>query len=90
MNKSMKAKGMNNKGWHNESMRHSNAKKFGSAGGSSKKVNDLFQHFKDEDLLEDRREYNVGEYMGSYPELSEKEAKKLHNKVQKWVKEYET
>ena len=38
----MKAKGLSSKGWHNESMRHSNAKKFGSAGGSSRVGGELY------------------------------------------------
>ena len=31
-NKSMKAKGLSGSGWHNDSIPHSNARKFGSAG----------------------------------------------------------
>ena len=38
---------------------------------------DLFQMFKDEDLVDDRREYDEEDLMSTYPGLSEKEAEKL-------------
>jgi hypothetical protein len=38
---------------------------------------ELFQMFKDEDLLNDRREYDIEDLMSTYPDLSKEEAKKL-------------
>ena len=43
---------------------------------------DLFQMFKDEDLVDDRREYDEEDLMSTYPGLSEKEAEKLFNMLQ--------
>jgi hypothetical protein len=45
-------------------------------------ADELFQMFKDEDLLNDRREYDVEDLMSAYPGLSKEEAKKLKNKLQ--------
>jgi hypothetical protein len=42
----------------------------------------LFQMFKDENLLNDRREYDAEDFMGSYPDLSKEEAEKLENMLQ--------
>jgi hypothetical protein len=43
----------------------------------SKTAKELFQMFKDEDLLDDRREYDVDDLMSAYPGLSKEEAEKL-------------
>jgi hypothetical protein len=43
---------------------------------------ELFQMFKDEDLLDDRREYDVDDLMSAYPSLSKEEAKKLEKMLQ--------
>ena len=43
---------------------------------------ELFQMFKDEDLLNDRREYDVEDFMWSYPDLSQEEAEKLEQMLQ--------
>jgi hypothetical protein len=45
-------------------------------------ADELFQMFKDEDLLNDRREYDVEDLMSAYPGLSKEEAEKLKNKLQ--------
>jgi hypothetical protein len=42
----------------------------------------LYQMFKDEDLLNDRREYDVEDLMSTYPDLSKEEAKKLEKMLQ--------
>jgi hypothetical protein len=44
---------------------------------------ELFQMFKDEDLLNDRREYDVEDLMSAYPDLSEEEAEKLFQMLNK-------
>jgi len=43
---------------------------------------ELFQMFKDENLLNDRREYDAEDFMRSYPDLSKEEAEKLENMLQ--------
>ena len=43
---------------------------------------ELFQMFKDEDLLNDRREYNAEDLMAAYPGLSQEEAEKLEQMLQ--------
>jgi hypothetical protein len=43
---------------------------------------ELFQMFKDEDLLNDRRYYDVEDFMWAHPDLSEEEAKKLEQMLQ--------
>ena len=43
---------------------------------------DLFQMFKDEDLVDDRREYDEEDLMSTYPGLSKEEAEKLFNMLQ--------
>ena len=43
----------------------------------SKTAKELFQMFKDKDLLDDRREYDVDDLMSAYPGLSKEEAEKL-------------
>ena len=43
---------------------------------------DLFQMFKDEDLVDDRREYDEEDLMSTYPGLSKEEAEKLVSKLQ--------
>jgi hypothetical protein len=43
---------------------------------------ELFQMFKDEDLLNDRREYDVEDLMSAYPDLSQEEAEKLGQMLQ--------
>lgn len=42
----------------------------------------LYQMFKDEGLLNDRRQYDVEDLISSYPGLSKEEAEKLHQKLQ--------
>ena len=42
----------------------------------------LYQMFKDEDLLNDRREYDVEDLMSTYPDLSQEEAEKLEKMLQ--------
>ena len=48
----------------------------------NKTAEDLFQMFKDEDLVNDRHEYDEEDLMSTYPGLSEKEAEKLVNMLQ--------
>ena len=43
----------------------------------SETAKELFQMFKDEDLLDDRREYDIDDLMSAYPGLSKEEAEKL-------------
>ena len=43
---------------------------------------ELFQMFKDEDLLNDRREYDIEDLMSAYPNLSQEEAEKLEQMLQ--------
>jgi hypothetical protein len=43
---------------------------------------ELFQMFKDEGLLNDRREYDVEDLMSTYPNLSQEEAMKLEQMLQ--------
>lgn len=43
---------------------------------------ELFQMFKDEDLLDDRREYDEQDLTSAYPDLSDEEAEKLVNMLQ--------
>jgi hypothetical protein len=43
---------------------------------------ELFQIFKDEDLLNDRREYDIEDLMSAYPDLSQEEAEKLEQMLQ--------
>ena len=43
---------------------------------------ELFQMFKDKDLLNDRREYDVEDLMSAYPDLSQEEAEKLEQMLQ--------
>ena len=45
----------------------------------------LFQTFKDEDLLNDRREYDVEDFMSAYPDLSKEEAEKLEQMLSSWA-----
>jgi hypothetical protein len=45
----------------------------------------LFQTFKDEDLLNDRREYDVEDFMSAYPDLSKEEAEKLEKMLSSWA-----
>lgn len=49
-----------------------------------KKVEDLFNSFKKEDLLEDRVEYDEEDLQLAYPQLNKKEIKLLYLKLQKW------
>lgn len=49
---------------------------------STSNVDELLQYFKDNDLMDDRMEYDVDELKRSYPELSQQEAKELYNKIQ--------
>ena len=49
----------------------------------NKTAKELFQMFKDKDLLNDRREYDVEDLMNAYPGLSKEEAKKLEKMLQK-------
>jgi hypothetical protein len=44
---------------------------------------ELFQMFKDEDLLNDRREYDIEDLMSAYPDLSQEEAEKLEQMLHK-------
>jgi hypothetical protein len=48
----------------------------------NKTAEELFQMFKDEDLLNDRRYYDVEDLMLAYPNLSQKEAEKLEKMLQ--------
>ena len=48
----------------------------------NKTAKELFQMFKDEDLLDDRREYDVEDLMSAYPGLSKEEAEKLEKMLQ--------
>jgi hypothetical protein len=48
----------------------------------NKTAKTLYQMFKDEDLLDDRREYDVEDLMSTYPDLSQEEAKKLEKMLQ--------
>jgi hypothetical protein len=43
---------------------------------------ELFQMFKNEDLLNDRREYDIEDLMSAYPDLSQEEAEKLEQMLQ--------
>ena len=43
----------------------------------------LYSEFKRKGLLNDRREYDVEDLMSSYPGLSQSEAKKLYDMIQK-------
>ena len=43
----------------------------------------LYTEFKRKNLLDDRREYDVDDLMSSYPGLSQSEAKKLYDMIQK-------
>ena len=45
-------------------------------------ADELFQMFKDEDLLNDRRYYDVEDLMSAHPGLSKEEAEKLENMLQ--------
>ena len=47
----------------------------------SKTAEELFQMFKDEDLIDDRREYDVDDLMSAYPGLSKEEAEKLFQMI---------
>lgn len=49
-----------------------------------KKVEDLFNSFKKEDLLEDRAEYDEEDLQLAYPQFNKKEIKLLYLKLQKW------
>lgn len=57
-------------------------------GYHTEKVNEaetakgLFQMFKEKDLLDDRREYDIEDLMSAYPSLSKEEAKKLEQMLQ--------
>ena len=42
----------------------------------------LFKSFKEEDLIDDRREYDVEDLMSTYPGLSKEEAEKLEDMLQ--------
>jgi hypothetical protein len=48
----------------------------------NKTAEELFQMFKDKDLLDDRREYDVEDLMSAYPGLSKEEAEKLEKILQ--------
>jgi|688.fasta_scaffold454625_1 hypothetical protein len=50
--------------------------------GEAETAEELFQMFKDEDLLDDRREYDVEDLMSAYPGLSQEEAMKLEQMLQ--------
>lgn len=47
----------------------------------SETAEELFQMFKDEDLIDDRREYDVDDLMSAYPGLSKEEAEKLFQMI---------
>ena len=51
---------------------------------NKRKVNNLFNSFKKEGLLEDRVEYDEDDLKSTYPQLNDKEAKMLYLKIQKW------
>jgi len=59
-------------------------------------ADELYKEFEEEDLLNDRREYDVEDLMLAYPGLSKKEAEKLKQMLQsggddlavKWTKRY--
>lgn len=51
--------------------------------GENKTAEELYQMFKDEDLLNDRREYDIEDLVSAYPGLSKEEAEKLYQKLQK-------
>jgi hypothetical protein len=48
----------------------------------SETAKELFQIFKDEDLLNDRRYYDVEDFMLAYSDLSQEEAEKLVQMLQ--------
>mgnify|MGYP000613087106 CR=1 FL=1 len=48
------------------------------------KVSKLFNSFKRQKLLDDRSEYDVYDFESGYPDLTNKQAKKLYKKVQLW------
>ncbi len=48
---------------------------------------ELFQMFKEENLLNDRREYDVEDLMSTYPDLSREEAQKLETMLQNQIDE---
>jgi len=48
------------------------------------KVTSLYNTFKRKGLLEDRSEYDTDDLKKAYPELSDKEAKLLYLRLQKW------
>jgi len=45
-------------------------------------ADELYKEFEEEDLLNDRREYDVEDLMSAYPGLSKKEAEKLEQMLQ--------
>lgn len=49
-----------------------------------KEVDRLFSSFKKEGLLQDRSEYDEQDLKSAYPQLSDKGAKLLYLKLQKW------
>ena len=51
---------------------------------SKRKVNKLFDSFKEENLLEDRSEYDEEDLQLLYSQLNKKEVKLLYLKIQKW------
>ena len=50
----MKAKGLSGSGWHNDSIPHSNARKFGSAGGTNK-ADKEYMKWKKEEARKERK-----------------------------------
>jgi len=49
-----------------------------------KKVEDLFNSLKKDDLLEDRAVYSEEDLQQAYPQLNKKGVKLLYLKLQKW------
>lgn len=52
---------------------------------TKKEVDRLFNSFKKNDLLDDRREYDEEDLQLAYPQLTDKDAKLLFLKIQKWA-----
>jgi len=52
-------------------------------------VDELFQEFLENDLMEDRSEYDVDEYLSSYPHLTREQATDLYNRVQSYFQSEE-
>ena len=51
---------------------------------NKKRVDKLFNSLIEEDLLEDRVEYEEEDLQQAYPKLNKKEVKLLYLKIQKW------